>query len=112
MTVPAVDRWIRQLTARVGMTPAEVSAYRAGLQEFCTRREVDPQTLLSAWQDFPELTVRRRHDTSTPPNLPVESFLIHNGVNVFGEIVCVAGRPEDLALQGPQFAAPERRARR
>jgi len=23
---------------------------------------------------------------------------------VFGDIVCIAGRPEDLALQGPQFA--------
>jgi len=24
-------------------------------------------------------------------------------VNVFGDITCVAGRPAELALQGPQF---------
>jgi len=33
----------------------------------------------------------------------VESYLVHNGVNIFSDITCVAGRPEDLALQGPQF---------
>lgn len=33
------------------------------------------------------------------------SFLVDNGATVFGEIVCVAGRLDDLADQGPWFAA-------
>jgi hypothetical protein len=37
------------------------------------------------------------------PNLAWESFLIHNGVNVFGDITCVTGLPEDLAQQGARF---------
>ncbi len=103
MTSPAARRWTSQLATRVGMTSGEIERLRAGLDDFCASHHTDPDTLLRTWLDYEELTVRRRHDPGAVPNLAVESFLIHNGVNVFGEITCVAGRPEDLAAQGPQF---------
>ncbi len=103
MTSAAVQRWTRQLADRVGMTGGEIDRLRAVLDAFCASHQTDPDTLLATWQDFSELTVRRRHDPAATPNLAVESFLIHNGVNVFGDIVCVASRPEDLASQGAWF---------
>lgn len=99
----AIERWQRQLAARVGMGPAERSALREQLLVWCDRHEVTPDLLVKTWLDYPQLTVRRRPSAVEAPELAVESFLIHNGVNVFGDIVCVAGRPEDLAQQGRQF---------
>lgn len=64
--------------------------------------------MVKTWLDYPQLTVRRLPGAPEASDLAVESFLIYNGVNVFGEIVCVAGRPEDLAQQGPQFVPAQR----
>lgn len=89
------------------MLAHEIADMHAALIEFCVRHEVDPDTVLANWLDYPELTVRRRHDAGSAPNRAVESFLIHNGINIFGDIVCVAGRPEDLALQGAIFVPAE-----
>jgi hypothetical protein len=33
-------------------------------------------------------------------NLVVQSFLIHNGINVFGELVCMPGNAKDMADVG------------
>lgn len=99
-----VERWQRRLSRHVGMSEPERRALRAGLDEFCSRHGVDPATLLLKWETYPELTVRRRPRCGEPANLAVESFLIHNGVNVFGDLVCVPGsRPSDLADQGERF---------
>jgi hypothetical protein len=98
-----VHRWRAQLAERIGMGDAEIERQVAALAAYCTQHDVGPFTLLAAWEQRSELTVRRRPGAGEPANLAVASFLIHNGVNVFGEIVCVAGQPEDLALQGPQF---------
>ena len=103
MTSPAVEKWMRLLGSRVGMSAAEIADLHRELLTFCAEHQVGPDALLEKWLDYPELTARRRQDAGTPPNLAVESFLIHNGVNVFGDIVCIAGRPEDLAQQGAQF---------
>ena len=103
MTEEAVARWRRQLREQVGVDEGEVAARCDDLAQFCHARAISPAELLRRWQDFPELLVRRQPCQETLPHLAVESFLIHNGVNVFGDIVCVAGRPEDLVLQGPQF---------
>jgi len=99
----AAGRWTRLLADRVGMTAGEIAGLQAELLAFCAGHQIDPDTLLENWLDYPELTVRRRRDAVTRPNLAVESFLIHNGVNVFGDIICIPGRPEDLAAQGPGF---------
>lgn len=105
MSVDPVARWQDQLRKQVGMTDPERNRLRAGLDAYCVQHGVTPEQLLAQWQTHPELTVRRRPKASESPNLAVESFLVHNGINVFGEIVCVAARPEDLARQGPWFTA-------
>jgi hypothetical protein len=104
----AVQRWQEQLAARIGMSEAEIATLRAALEVFCLRHAVSPEHVLQRWESFPELTVRRRPGAVESPNLAVESFLVHNGVNVFGNIVCVAWRPEDLAAQGAQFVGTRR----
>lgn len=103
--IDPVERWQRRLRDRSGLGSAECARLSAGLAEYCARRQVSPAALLATWMDFPDLLVRRTPGSATAPNLAVESFLIHNGVNVFGEIVCVAGRPADLAAQGPWFTS-------
>ena len=100
----AVRRWQELLAARIGRSDAEIATLVAGLELFCLRHAVSPEHVLNRWESFAELTVRRRPAAVESPNLAVESFLVHNGVNIFGDIVCVPGRPEDLAAQGPQFA--------
>ena len=103
MSGDPVARWQQQLCERVGVEAPEVAERCHELAEFCRARGLSPAELLGRWQDFPELLVRRQPRSGVAPYLAVESYLIHNGVNVFGDIVCVAGRPEDLVLQGPQF---------
>lgn len=103
MTREPVEHWTRQLRERVGVDEREVSLRCDDLVEFCRARAVSPADLLARWEDFPELLVRWRPEPGAPPHRSVESFLIHNGVNVFGDTTCVVGWPEGLALQGPQF---------
>lgn len=88
------------------MSEDERDAHRASLLRFCATHDTDPDTLLARWQEYPDLTLRRRHG-SAPPQLAVESFLVHNGVNVFGDIVCMPRTPEQLAAQGKRFV-PDR----
>jgi hypothetical protein len=101
----AVEWWTRQLACRVGLPPEEITVLETELGDFCRRRDVEPEELIEHWRRYPELSVRRNPLSHDAPQRAVESFLIHNGVNVFGEIVCVPGRAEDLAEQGPQFVA-------
>lgn len=100
---PSAEIWLRRLAERIGVDEVDRKHLLDGLLAFCERHGTDPDTLLATWEDYEELTVRRRPGAAQAPDLAVESFLIHNGVNVFGEIVCVAGRGEDLAAQGAQF---------
>lgn len=99
-----VDRWVSELRNRIGLSENEIEQRLSALDAFCVRHDVSAEILVASWQDYKELTVRRRQDRFQSRDLAVESFLIHNGVNVFGDIVCVAGRPEDLAQQGARFA--------
>lgn len=99
----SVEQWLLALKTRVGMDDAESDALVAALQEFCARNNISPTDLLARWEEFAQLRVRKEPFNGEFPNLAVESFLIHNGVNVFGEIKCVSGTAEDLIEQGAQF---------
>lgn len=90
------------------MGEVERRRWSAALLEFCAQHRVEPDELIEEWLNFPELTVRRRltaEEARSAANVPVESFLIHNGVNVFGDLVCLPGRPEDLRDQGARFVS-------
>ena len=103
MTEDVVAHWRRSLRTRVGMSEREIEASYDALMTFCRHHATTPAQLVQTWRQFPELTVRRRRDDTVTAPLAVESFLIHNGVNVLGEIACVAARAEDLAEQGARF---------
>lgn len=79
-----VAYWEQQLRDTVGLDEAEVLVLRAALLDFCDEHGVTPGQLCERWQDFPELTARRNPDAGRRPRLAVESFLVHNGVNLFG----------------------------
>ncbi len=98
-----VEAWLARLDTRVGMTAAERDHLLAGLEAFCARHAIDPDSLVAHWRDYPQLTIRRRPDAVDAPDLAVESFLVHSGVNVFGDIVCVPRTAADLADQGERF---------
>ena len=95
-------RWAEGLRAQ-GHDEPSIAARLVELARFCERRGTTPDELVDDWLQHPELTVRRRPGTADQPDLVIESFVIHNGVNVFGDLVCVPTTPEQLALQGPQF---------
>lgn len=98
---------MRALEVRVGMPGAERAAHLAALRRFCESRGTDPASLLAGWESHPELTLRRRYRATGQPNLSVESFLIHNGINVFGDIVCVPKTPAQVREQGAEFVVAE-----
>lgn len=102
-----VARWQHALEHRVGMDARERSRYLSALREFCAKHQVEPAELIERWLSFPELTVRRQlpwRQAAARANPAVESFLIHNGKNIFGDLVCLPGRADDLRDQGHRFA--------
>lgn len=45
---------------------------------------------------------------TTPANLVIQSFLVHNGVNVFGELICMPQTTAQIvAEQGEQWLRHE-----
>jgi len=102
MTDP-VARWQVRLRDHVGMSERERLTAHGLLLKYCETHHVTPVELLARWEEFPDLLARRRPPGNGTPLVAVESFLIHNGVNVFGDILRVAGRPEDMAEQGSWF---------
>lgn len=81
----SVHRWRDALTRRVGLSTEEIDERVAQLEAVCRHHGITPATLLVSWEERASLTDRRRSGTGERPSVVVESFLIHNGVNVFGE---------------------------
>lgn len=82
-------QWKQALEHRVGMSAPEIARRVDELQEYCDRAGITPAKLLWSWEERYDVTARRRPDATERPDKAVESFLIHNGVNVFGEIAVV-----------------------
>ena len=100
--IGSVKRWADGMRAE-GHDDVTIEARLVELARFCERRAVSPDDLVENWLWHPELTVRRRPGTTDLPDPVIESFVIHNGVNIFGDLVCVPSSPEHLAQQGAQF---------
>lgn len=82
MTDP-VALWQERLKTRVGVDDDERSRMRDQLLTFCAIRGLRPAVLLTTWEEHDELTVRqRRPGANERPEPAVESFLIHNGINL------------------------------
>lgn len=77
------------------------------LTAYCSRHGTTPAQLLESWESHADLRIRREFPgvaVRDPVVLAVESFLVHNGINIHGEIVCVPASAAELADQGAQFA--------
>jgi hypothetical protein len=105
-TAAAVARWRRALLDWVGVPVAEVDGRVATLAAFCAATGTSPGALLGGAGRAlaPVLSAAAEHGAS----LVVRSFLIHNGLNTFGTVVCMPGTVAQLAEQGDGWA---RRAR-
>jgi len=103
-----VALWEQALREVVGLDDEEIEANLASLRQFCRNHRTEPAYLVTHWQEFPELTTRRDGRATGHRPLPaIESFLIHNGVNVFGDLVCVPKNADDLRQQWrPDRIAP------
>src|SRR2546428_30597 len=92
---PTVRRYAASLADR---TPAERGVRLATLHEFCAATGSSPDGLVRIGVDDcgPIIAAAERHQRKRV----VESFLIHNGINVFGPIVCMPRTKEQLREQG------------
>ena len=81
MTDP-VALWQERLKTQVRVDDAERSRMRDQLLTFCAIRGLRPAVLLTTWEEHAELTVRRSPGADERPEPAVESFLIHNGINL------------------------------
>lgn len=110
-----VQRWSDELLNMTGLTPAEVENRLDILFGFCMQRGFDPEVVANECRHGPDKHARRAHylhiARKSSANLFFQSFLVHNGVNVFGDIICMPSTAEQvIAEQGkqwvPQIALP------
>ena len=104
----AVQRWSEGLLNVTGLTSAEVENRLDVLFEFCMLRGFDPEEVASECRNSPIRLARRAYylqvAQESPSNLIFQSFLVHNGVNIFGDLICMPSTPEQLvAEQGIQW---------
>ncbi len=105
---PSVQRWSNGLLSMTGLTLAEVANRLDTLFQFCLQQGIDPETMAEDCRKGDDRVARRVYYLDiagkTPTSLIVQSFLVHNGVNVFGDIVCMPGtRKQIVAEQGERW---------
>jgi hypothetical protein len=104
----SIQRWCDGLLHVTGLTPAELEDRLDALFRFCALHDCDPETMAEECRQGSDRLARRafylQMARDTPANLIVQSFLVHNGVNVFGDIVCMPRtREQIIAEQGEQW---------
>lgn len=97
----SVQRWRRALVEWVGVPSAEVDGRVKTLATVCTAAGTSPDALLAAARDDLALVLTTAGEQGA--SLVVESFLIHNGLNVFGAVVCMPRTADQLAEQGERW---------
>jgi hypothetical protein len=106
--------WSVRLSEVVGCSAAEIAAKVGSLLEFCAGQGISPERLIDECRVGPERIARRIFyldaAARTPSSLAVQSFMIHNGINVFGDLICLPTTAEDLLReQGPQWKSTDHR---
>ena len=105
---PSVERWRNGLLRVSGCSLREVAQRLDLLLRFCAGQGVSPQDMLEECRHGSDFMARRAVYLSAArggaANLVVQSFLVHNGINVFGEIVCMPATAESVMReQGKQW---------
>jgi hypothetical protein len=108
LTSAAVERWRDGLLHLTGCTPGEIAGRVDLLLQFCAELRVPPERLVNECRYGPDRIAQRAFYLSaarrTKLNLVVQSFLVHNGINVFGELICMPGTVKSLIEdQGNQW---------
>jgi hypothetical protein len=90
---PSVKRWRRHLLDIVGCSAEEVNNKLDLLFQFCAGQGVSPDRIIEDCRHAPNALGHRasylRRLRGTPADLVLHSFLIHNGINTFGELLCM-----------------------
>lgn len=78
------------------------------LSRFCADQHVSPEDLIRQCRHGANRVERRayylRAARDTGASLIVQSFLVHNGINVFGELACMPATADVIvAEQGKQW---------
>lgn len=105
---PSIQRWCQGLLHVTGLTRDEVANRLDTLFQFCLLQDFDPETVAQECREGQDKLARRtfylQRAQQTPANLIVQSFLVHNGVNVFGDLICMPStRKQIIAEQGHQW---------
>jgi len=98
---PAVRRWCESLVRQMGLSPAQCDERAAVLLRLCGRLGRSPDELLAdAARDLDAVVAPGRDGRA---DLVLQSFLVHNGINVHGRVVCIPHTLSDLADQGARW---------
>jgi hypothetical protein len=107
---PAVQRWRAGLLQVTGLSSDEAANRLETLFHFCLQHALDPEGMAEECRKSADRIARRafylRLARATPANLIVQSFLVHNGVNVFDDLICMPRTREQIvAEQGKEWVA-------
>jgi len=105
-----VERWQRGLLHITGCSPLEIAARLSILLQFCSRQSVSPARMIDECRYCPDRNARRnfylKMARNSPANLVVQSFLVHNGINIFGDLICVPHTAQAVIReQGEQWVS-------
>jgi hypothetical protein len=108
-TYTSVQRWSDGLLQVTGLTLAEVENRLDILFQFCMLRGFDPEEVAMECRHSPDRLARRTYylqiAQESSSNLIFQSYLVHNGVNIFGDLICMPSTQEQVvAEQGKQWA--------
>jgi hypothetical protein len=111
----SVERWRHGLLHVTGCSPLEIADRLDILLRFCAGQGVSPQEMIDECRYRSDRMARRRFYLSaacdTRANLVVQSFLVHNGINVFGELVCMPNTLDSVMReQGEQWDSHDRKS--
>ena len=103
----SLRRW-RQGLAYVGCGSEEIARKLDLLFQFCSRQRVAPELLFNECR-YAHVSVSKRAfylaaARAIGMELVLQSFLIHNGINIFDELICLPNTAESIVReQGDQW---------
>jgi len=104
----SVERWCSGLLGITRCAPREIIEKVDLLLEFCTEQQVSPERLINECRGGTDRMAQRifylNGARGSKMKLVVQSFLVHNGIDVFGQLVCIPGTTKLLIEeQGDQW---------
>jgi hypothetical protein len=108
--VTSVERWRNGLARITGCSAKEIALRIDVLLEFCAEHGLSSERMIEECRSGPDRLERRTFYLSAArnsnSNLVVQSFLVHNGINVFGELICMPNTVDGVVQeQGSQWVS-------